>query len=95
MGACYKTKPPTYLGVGVQPPNKFRQAFEWFIFNNKKIFILCYFVLHLFMYRIISFYMPDNLSCSFLRKFYLPGHRCSECVLHCPDLSVTAFKPGN
>lgn len=35
MGACYKNK-PTCLGVGMQPLKKFREAFEWFIFSDKR-----------------------------------------------------------
>lgn len=79
MGACYKTRPPTYLGVSVQPLKKFRRVFERFILKDKKILILYYSVLYVFMYRIIFFYMPDNLSCSSLRKFYLPDPVLSVC----------------
>lgn len=45
----------------MQPLRKFRQQFQWFILNGKKILFLCF-----------IFYMPKNLSCSFLRKSYLP-----------------------
>lgn len=45
MVACYKNK-QTYLRVGMQPTKKFRQAFEWFIFNDKKILILYYIFLY-------------------------------------------------
>lgn len=34
VAAGYKNK-PTYLGVGMQPPKKFRQAFVWFVFSIK------------------------------------------------------------
>lgn len=53
MVTHYKNK-HTYLGVGMQPPKKFRQAFEQFIFSENKILIWYYFVAYLFIHQIVS-----------------------------------------